>query len=124
MTSTLKTKRRVALCECGCGQTGDRRQMVSVRRTDGRTRRVGRTLVRRARSWQVLPGCRKAFERELHLTQECTNLALGLGKAAWWKRVPFLPRLWLLRSTSLRRRQGQREARRRAWALVWTVLRR
>ncbi len=97
--------------------------MRPVRKTDGATRQQGHILYRNALSYQVLPGCVKAFVSELRAAERCKVTSHLLTTLPRWRRIRRLPSLWQLRRLSLQRRSGDREAKRKAWGLVWTVLR-
>lgn len=97
--------------------------MLPVRMTDGATRVRGHLLYRNARSWSVLPACVKPFTAELRATERCHLVTQKLLSMPRWRRLPRLPLLFQLRRLSLTRRTGPREARRKAWSLIWLALR-
>ena len=105
-------------CECGCGLSGQPQKMKTVRRTDGPPRIVGPQIFRNARSFRVLPACEQPFVDELRATERCRVTAELLTTLPRWRRLWKLPRHWQLRRLTLRRRLGDRAARRKAWGLI------
>lgn len=114
----MKQKSRLIPCECACGKTGPRGAMKIVRMTDGPARRVGSSLFRTVRSYRVLPGCVRDFKAELQAKERCRLTLLMLAEKPRWRRLLRLPSLFALRRAYLRRRLGDAEAKRQAWAYV------
>lgn len=112
-------------CECGCGGSGKRRQMVPVRLLEAADN-DGRSSYQRGRSWLVLKSCAAAFKEELH------NERVVREACQKWRRIPLWQR-WLnwrlvratcdLWNVTLLRRSGEEEAKKAAqvtWrALMW-----
>lgn len=110
-------------CECACGALVDSRKLQLVRVTSGAARVRGTTAFQDARSFRVAPACVRPFMRELRATERVRATHLRLATLPRWRRLRFLPRLWLLRRAALRRRLGEAVARRQAWSAVWFALR-
>lgn len=105
-------------CECACGAMIPKRALVTVRCTAGLPWTHGTKLCVKARSFQVAPGCVKPFTAELRATERIRSTLVHLLKLPRWRRLRYLPRLWILRRAALQRRLGPKAARSQAWRTV------